>query len=382
MDTRAFLNLGSKSSRDRAVSSDGVIRLALNHPPPVPNVFNPRVFAALNRVLVKSPPVELMATHRWMGTEHDRQQGAVFAGRRLGAIPDPDRIVVTHSTQAALHVLLAGTLGNGRPLAVEQLSYSPVRSFAARYDIRVVDVAIDGDGLNPDAFNEVCRQERPTALYLLSTYQNPTTVTMSLGRRQQVSEIARRYQVQLIEDDVYSLLAGSPLPPISSLVPELCWYLLGTAKSFATGLKLAFVVAPSGAKAAQAFWPGVRATDWMASPLSAALMAELISSGDDLEILAAVKRELAERHHLVVNGLKGKPLVSDPGCLHVWMPLNGLSSGEIAAGLLAHGVQVAVSAAYASDGWTPPEAIRFGIGNPETHSVLEQAISRIRLALP
>ncbi|MEZ2146733.1 PLP-dependent aminotransferase family protein [Bradyrhizobium sp. DN5] len=382
MDARTLPCPSSQEARDRAISPDGVIRLTLNHPPPVPEIFNAMVFKALNRILAESLPAELMATHRWMGTDHDRQQGARFVGRRLGAIPDRNRVILTHSTQAALQVLLPGIVGNGRPLAIERLSYSPVRSFAARYGISVVDVAIDGDGLNPEAFSEICQQKRPIALYLLSTYQNPTTVTMSLGRRQQIAEIARRYQVRLIEDDIYSLLAESPLPPISSLVPELSWYLLGTAKSFSTGLKLAFVVAPNVAEAARVFWPGLRATYWMASPMSAGLMTELISNGADLAILAAVKDELAARHRLVVSGLKDKPLASDPGCLHVWMPLKYVSSSEIAAALLEDGVQVAVSASYAGDGWTPPEAIRIGIGNPETRSVLEQAISRICRALP
>ncbi|NYG45486.1 DNA-binding transcriptional MocR family regulator [Bradyrhizobium sp. IAR9] len=382
MDEMALSNLGSRTAADRAISADGVIRLALNHPPPVPDVFNPIVSEAMNRVLATTPPAELMATHRWMGTEKDRQLGAVFVARRLGDRPDPDRIIITHSTQAAVHMLLPTVVGEVRPLAVEQMSYPPIRSFAARYGIRVVDVAIDGHGLNPNAFEQVCRRDRPAALYLLSTFQNPTTVTMSVGRRKEIAAIARRHQVQIIEDDIYSLLAASSLPPISAFVPELSWYLLGTAKSFSAGLKLAFVVAPNGADAAQAFWPGIRATYWMASPVSAALMAELISSGDDLKILDAVKIELAARHHLVVNGLSGKWLASDPGCLHVWIPLKGVSSNRTAAALLRDGVQVADSASYARDGWIPPEAIRIGIGNPESRSVLREAISRIRRALP
>ncbi|MCK1292455.1 PLP-dependent aminotransferase family protein [Bradyrhizobium sp. 30] len=364
------------------MSADGVIQLTRNSPPPVPAIFNTMVFRALNRTLAESLPAELMATHRLMGTENDRQQGARFVERRLGAIPDRDRIILTHSTQSALQMLLLDVVGSARPLAVEQLSYSPVRSFAARYGISVVDVAIDGDGLNPDAFSETCQRKRPIALYLMSTYQTPTTVSMSLGRRQEIAEIARRYQVRLIEDDIYSLLAESPLRPVSSLVPELSWYLLGTSKSISTGLKLAFVVAPNVAEAARVFWPGHGATYWMASPMSAALMSELVSSGADLAILAAVKDELAARHRLVVSGLNGKPLASDPGCLHVWIPLEGASSSEIAAALLADGVQVGVSTSYAGDGWTPPEAIRFGIGNPEKRSVLEQAISRVCRALP
>ncbi|CCV03078.1 hypothetical protein MESS2_1010009 [Mesorhizobium metallidurans STM 2683] len=381
MDKIPFADFGPEKAPDRAVSSDGVIRLALNHPPPVPGVFNPLVSQAVGDLLRKTPPAELMATHRWMGTEEDRRQGAAFVGRRLGASPSPERIVVTHSTQAAVHMLLPAIVGNGRLLAVEQMTYPPIRSFAARYGIPVVDVGTDENGLDPDSFEQICRHKRPAALYLLSTFQNPTTVTIPMDRRKEIANIARQYNVQLIEDDVYSLLASSPLPPISAFVPELSWYLLGTAKSLSAGLKLAFVMAPTKAEAERAFWPGVRATYWMASPMSAALMAELISTGKDLEILAAVKAELSIRQQMVAKGLRGYSLASDPGCLHVWIPLKDASGGDIAAAALERGVQVATSISYARNDWIPPEAIRIGIGNPESRPVLEDAISRIRQAL-
>jgi len=363
---------------DRAISEDGIIRLALNHPPPVPHVFNPIFSAAMTAVLEEVPPATLVSTHRWTGTENDRHRGALFAQRRLGALPAPDRVVVAHSTQAAIHMLLPGIMPPGRPLAVEQMTYPPIRSFAHRYRIPVVDVAIDKHGLDPQAFEDTCRMSSPAAVYLLSTFQNPTTVTMPLDRRRDIAAIARRYHVQIIEDDVYSLLASSPLPPVSALAPELAWYLLGTAKSFSAGLKLAFVVAPSAAEAKRSFWPGVRATYWMASPISAAIMAHLIETGGDLKILAAVREELAVRHHMVTTALQHRPRASDPGCLHVWIPLgSGLSSATASAAILDHGVQVAASDSYAHEGWTPPQAIRIGIGNPSSGDVLARALETI-----
>jgi DNA-binding transcriptional MocR family regulator len=378
MTTVALRSLGEDNTGDRAISSDGVIRLALNHPPPVPDVFNSIVQTAIEKVLSKTPPAQLMATHRWMGTENDRAQGAKITGRRLGQLPQPDRVIVAHSTQAAVQMLLPALIPRGRAIAVEQMSYPPVRIFAERYNIPVVDVRIDGDGLDPNALIEVCQRDNPAALYLLSTFQNPTTVTMSLERRQEIAAIARRYQVQIIEDDIYSLLASSPRPPISALVPELSWYLLGTAKSFSAGLKLSFVVAPSSEAAARVFWPGVRATYWMASPVSASLMAELITSGGDLQILAAVKAEVGARFSLVDHLLQEWRPVGDPGCLHLWIPLMpGVSSTAIAAEILARGVQVAPSASYARPNWTPPQAIRIGIGNPEHRSSLIQAMQPI-----
>ncbi|WBL77829.1 PLP-dependent aminotransferase family protein [Bradyrhizobium xenonodulans] len=369
--------------RDRCLGKDGLIGLNLNHPPPVPGTFD-RIFAdALKDVFQRTSPSSLVTTHRWTGTEDDRSMGAEFTGRRLGAPPNVDRIVLTHSTQSAIHMMLPALVPNGRSLVVEQMTYPPIRTFAQRYGIPTIDVLMDDNGVEPNSFEDVCRRSRPAALYLVTTFQNPTTITMSLNRRIQIAEIAKRYDVQVIEDDVYSLLSSTPIKPISAIAPENSWYLLGTAKSFAAGLKLAFVVAPSSSDAFRVFWPGVRATYWMAAPTSAALMSNFIRRGGDLDILAAVKKELQSRHQLLNEIAGDRRYVANPGCLHVWFPLpKSHPSQQVADAIKADGVQVAASSAYASASFHPAEAIRVGIGNPEAPELLELAIKIVRKHLP
>lgn len=368
---------------DRCVDESGLIRLNLNHPPPVPQTFNPIFEDVLEELFLTMSPSSLVKTHRWTGTDEDRSRGVEFTGRRLGTQPDPRRVLLAHSTQAAIHMILPGIIPKGRALLVEQMTYPPVRTFAERYGIPVIDVPIDADGVEPNAFEDVCKETNPAAIYLLTTYQNPTTTTMSLGRRAHIAEIARRYGVKIIEDDVYSLLSPSPLTPISAMVPEISWYLLGTAKSFAAGLKLAYLVAPTADEAARVFWPGVRATYWMATPMSAALMSSFIRRGDDQVILSAVKTELRSRHRLLDQILRNSRYVTDPGCLHVWLPLTeGTSSRELADAIKSDGVQVAASNSYATQAYEPPEAIRIGIGNPETIGVLSKALAMLHRHLP
>lgn len=368
----------SGSRVDRCVDENGLIRLNLNHPPPVAQTFDEIFKHVLEELFLTISPSSLVKTHRWAGSDEDRFRGAEFTGRRLAAQPNASRVVLTHSTQAAMHMILPGIIPKGRALVLEQMTYPPVRTFAERYGIPVIDVPIDGDGVDPNAFENVCKEANPAAIYLLTTYQNPTTITMSLTRRAHIAEIARRYCVKIIEDDVYSLLSPSPLTPISAMVPEISWYLLGTAKSFAAGLKLAYLVAPTADEAARVFWPGVRATYWMATPMSAALMSGFIRRGDDQAILSAVKTELRNRHELLDQILCNCRYVTDPGCLHVWLPLpEGTSSKELAAAIKRDGVQVADSSSYASQSFVPPEAIRVGIGNPETIGLLNTALATL-----
>ncbi|RWQ22772.1 MAG: PLP-dependent aminotransferase family protein [Mesorhizobium sp.] len=355
-----------------------IIEMSRTHPPLVPAVFDSEYRNALADALSLHTPSEIVGAHRWMGTEADREAGAVFTARRLGVVPETGRVVVTNGTQSAFNMLLGGLVGQGNVLAVESLTYPPILVLAERLGFVPRGVTMDGEGILPDALEALCRRERPKALYLLSTLQNPTTATMSLDRRKAVVEVARRYDLQIIEDDIYSLLPAQTQPPLAALAPERTWYILGVAKSIAAGMKIAYLVAPSPADAERQFWPGVRATFWMAAPISAAVSTRLIVRGGALRIIEAVREEMRLRHEIVRPMLGGLDFVTADGALHVWVRLQqGSSAHRLAALIRERGVNIGTAEPYALPREQAPEAIRIGIGHAQSHQELETAMITI-----
>lgn len=360
------------------------VSLTLNHPPPVPDVFDREYATALASVAAAERPSQLVGTHLWLGSDRDRQAGALFVQRRFKTAPSADRVVVAHGTQSLVNILLPGLVRAGGVLAVEELTYPPIQTFAERFGVRLLPLAIDREGIVPDAFEEACRGDaKPDALYLLSTLQNPTTATMSLRRREAIAAIALTHSVPLIEDDVYSILDSTAPPPIATLAPSVTWYLLGTAKSVAAGLKVAYAVAPTPQDAARLLWPGVRATFWMAAPISAAVMTRLIENGGADRIVAAIRDETRQRQELVRRYLQGTNVISKPEALHVWIRLpRQVSRRDLADELKQAGVVVATSDPYVVGNHRPPEAIRIGIGNPRLRQTLESALAVLGQHIP
>lgn len=354
------------------------IALRLNPPPLVPCVFDPVVSTATTNILARGALSAVIGHHRWCGTEADRRAGADFCASRLGYRADDGRIVLTSSTQSTLNMLIPGLVGAGGVLAVDELTYPPIKGFAARYSVVLAPVRMDDDGMIPDAFRKACQTHRPKALYPLSTLQNPTTVTMSVERRKEIVAIAREFGVSIIEDDIYSLIPRNAPPPLSALAPEISWYLLGLAKSVAPGMKVAYVVAPSKEAAANLFWPGVRATFWMTAPLSAALATELIETASIGQILDAVRSATAARHTLVHQYLRNIDHRLGDGGLHVWVPTPpSVTSADLTTRLEQAGVLVSTSDGFAIGEEDVPRAIRFGLGNPSDDSTLERALTII-----
>src|SRR5260370_36913386 len=101
------------------------------------------------------------------------------------------------------------------------------------------------EGIEPQAFKHGCRRGA-RILYTTPTLQNPTTVTMSAARRQEIAHIAETYDVAILEDDVLGFLAPEAPLPVSPYAPANTYYLLRTSKGIAPGLPVASPIFPLG----------------------------------------------------------------------------------------------------------------------------------------
>ncbi|GAA4338854.1 hypothetical protein GCM10023144_36360 [Pigmentiphaga soli] len=106
---------------------------------------------------------------------------------------------------------------------------------------------MDADGPSAVAFEEACKVLQPKAFYCNPTLQNPTVSTFSAGRREELADVAQRYNVPIIEDDPYAMLPAQMPEPLALLAPELTYYVTGFSKCLGAGIRTAYVKAPDAA---------------------------------------------------------------------------------------------------------------------------------------
>lgn len=368
--------LASRSNPDDRRDDREVAFMSGTLPPKVP-IFTQAYKDALAQVLADTEAVNLIGAHQFRGADIDRLAGAEFAGRRMPQRPDPERVVVTNGTHSALIMLMSGLVPRGGVLAVEELSYAPVKVYADMLGITVLPVTMDHEGLLPEALTQACKQHRPAALYTMPTLHNPTTAVMSEQRREEITDVCREFGLFIIEDDIYSVLPHHAPPPLSTYLPEQSWYILGTAKGIAAGLKIAYVVGPSREKTGRLFWPGVRATFWMCAPISGAVTSRLILSGHVNEIVTAVRAEIASRQALVPAAFGDADLRTDPAAPHVWLRLPESTPRQaFVAEVRRRGVDIGASDQFVLTDAKAPNAVRFGLGGPP-REVFEPALQTI-----
>ncbi|MCT2586519.1 aminotransferase-like domain-containing protein [Actinophytocola gossypii] len=163
----------------------------------------------------------------------------------------PDDVVVTVGSQMALDMVTRIFCDPGDVVLAEGPSYVGALGTFAAYQADVVHVAMDDDGLVPEALREAltaCERagRRVKFLYTIPNFHNPAGVTMSVPRRSEVLSICAAHGVLVVEDNPYGLLGfdGQTYPALRSMDPDNVVYLGSFSKTFAAGLRVGWVLAP------------------------------------------------------------------------------------------------------------------------------------------
>jgi DNA-binding transcriptional MocR family regulator len=143
---------------------------------------------------------------------------------------EAEDVVLTYGAQNAMLLAAMALAGPGATILTEELTYYGIKTIAAHLNLRVHGVALDDDGLIPDALDAACRSSGAKLLYCIPTLQNPTTSIMPEARRREIVAIAARHDLTIVEDDVYGFLPEDAPPPLAALAPERTVYIASLSK--------------------------------------------------------------------------------------------------------------------------------------------------------
>ncbi len=285
-------------------------------------------------------------------------------------------VVITSGAQHGLFCALTSLLRPGDLLLTEALSYAPVRAMASRLGLTVRGVAMDAEGLRPDAVDAACTDAAPRALYLVPTLHAPTTVTLSPERRTAIADIARRRGLLVIEDDVFAPLKPDRPPPIATLAPNRTLYVTSLSKGVAPGLRIGILRAPE--TLAPALRHGVSLTTWMTPPLTAAVAARLILDGTAARLVKAQQAAAGRRQKVAQSELAGIPFVADPCGLHLWLPLpEGTRADAFRAEAARRGVLLAEAREFAVSAADAPDAVRLCLSHEAQEERVREGVRRL-----
>lgn len=292
------------------------------------------------------------------GTESARRQAAAMLACS-GWAPQPEQVLFAGNGRQAIAAAVGAFVPVGGRLGVEALTYPVARTVAARLGVEVVPLAVDGDGLQPDAVRAAGRLD---AVFVQPTMHNPLGVTMSVPRRRELAAVLTDLDVPAIEDRIYSFLRDDP-PALAAYAPEHTVVVDSLSKRVAPGCTLGFVVPPAGRH--QRVRAAIRAGGWLAQMFAVEAATRWMADGVVAEIQRAKREDAARRQAVVAERLAGFTVRADPAAYHCWWELPAPWRAEtFVAAAARRGIAVTPAASYAAGAGHAPSAVRLALATP------------------
>lgn len=328
----------------RPYERDGPINLAQNIAPQAP--AGARLPEALARLRRRPDLLEHLAYAPPAGHEAQRRAGAAWLSRTSSYEGvDWRRLICCAGAQQGLALALGALLQPGDAVLTECLAYHGLKTLALHSGWRVGGVAMDHEGLRPDALEEAIARTGARVLAVLPTLQNPTGRIMSRARRDAIVAIARKHDVTIVEDDIYGAYAPGSPPPFAMLAPERTFHVSGVSKTLAPGLRAGFLVAPA-AETFERVLEAVRVATYAPPAFGGLIATQWIEDGSADAILAETRDEARIRMRMAQEllGPAMETVYSDIAP-HIWLPMSELEAERLAGRALRGGAEV-----------TPPSA--------------------------
>ncbi|QRM32250.1 PLP-dependent aminotransferase family protein [Microvirga sp. VF16] len=284
---------------------------------------------------------------------------------------DATRLFLCNGAQHAIDIALRLVAKPGDSILVESLTYSGFKAIAAANNLTLIPVAMDGEGADPDALETACRTSGAKVFYCMPTLQSPTARTMSPTRRRRIAELAERYDLTIIEDDVYGFFLPERDVSLTELIPDRSFYITSYSKCVAPGFRLGTLTVPSAFKGQTELL--LHASAWFVAPMLSEMAVRLYDSGK-LDDLIRERRHQALDRYRVFSGVfpTAEKLRFPP--FFGWLPLPvEWSAAGLASATRRHNIIVTPPIASTVDD-ADPGAIRVCLGGAKDLTELSHAL--------
>lgn len=161
---------------------------------------------------------------------------------------DFDDILITTGAQQIMDLATKSLVNEGDVVITEAPSFIGSLNTFRSYNAKLVGVKIDNDGMNMEELEKALQTHKNARfIYTIPNFQNPSGITMSLEKRKKMYELAKKYNVLILEDNPYGDLrySGEYIPCIKSFDDEgIVLYAGSMSKVISPGIRVAYVIAP------------------------------------------------------------------------------------------------------------------------------------------
>src|SRR5262249_33027233 len=231
--------------------------------------------------------------------------------RDQGFAIEPAQVMAVAGSTPAVDMLARLYARPGGVVLIEAPTYPQAIQVFHEHHLELQALPMDADGLLVPALEEQlawlkAAGKRPSFLYTIPTFHNPTGSTVGEARRRAILALAHTYDFLIVEDDVYrGLTFAGPVPPsYHTLARGQHTCSIGSfSKTLAPGLRLGWIVA-SKEVIQHCIDCGTTQMGGGASPFSAQLVAQYCCSGAWEQHILRLRTLYRTRRDLMLSALE------------------------------------------------------------------------------
>lgn len=233
----------------------------------------------------------------------------------------PAALTVVDGAMDGLDRVTRELVGFGSRVLVENPCFPPLLDLLDVVGAEVVALPLDDEGVRPDALRgalQAANGAKPVALYLQPRAQNPTGVSMTARRAEQLAALLAGHAVTVVEDDHSGDVATAPPVSLGAWLPDTTVHIRSFSKSHGPDLRLAAVGGVESVVTSLAtrrmLGPG-----W-SSRLLQAVLAELLDDDETERVLADARAIYTRRRATMTAALTARGIrAAAPDGINLWM---------------------------------------------------------------
>lgn len=167
---------------------------------------------------------------------------------KFGINTEGNMTIITSGGQQGIELACKALCNEGDAVICENPSFIGALNSFRSLGVTPYGAELDDDGINLDQVEQLIKTvPNVKMLYLIPTFQNPAGITTSLEKRKAIYELARKYDLIILEDNPYGELrfAGEDVPTIKSFDTDGRVIYFGSfSKILSAGMRVGFFCAP------------------------------------------------------------------------------------------------------------------------------------------
>jgi 2-aminoadipate transaminase len=302
------------------------------------------------------------------------------SGLKVGA----DEILITNGSQQGIDLIGKVFLNKGDTVLVESPTYlAAIQSFGL-YEPQFKSVPLLEDGADMDVLKEILSKEKIKLFYSVTNFQNPTGITYSKQKRQEIAEILKNEDTIFVEDNPYGEIRflGEDIPPVKAYLEDSV--LFGSfSKIVSPGMRLGWIVANE--EVMEKIIIAKQASDLHSNYFTQRVVHQYLIDNNVNKHIEKIKEMYRKQRNLMVSMIEehfpeNVKYTKPEGGMFLWVTLpEGLSSMDLFELAIKENVAFVPGQAFYADG-NGENTLRLNFSNSDEERI-EEGIKRLGKAI-